>query len=185
MDAIDLLVNRTSHGKLKAPGPSNEQLTTMLKAALRAPDHACLKPWQYLVYEGEEALNWLGDLFAQAKQAQDPNISQEKLDRARSLPLRAPMVIIAVAKIKDHPKVPAVEQIISAGCGVHSMLLAAEAMGLGGYWRSGELNYSADLKRLLELEESDEIAGFLYLGTPEYPKRALKDIDIDDFVEFR
>ncbi|NVJ51283.1 MAG: nitroreductase family protein, partial [Gammaproteobacteria bacterium] len=67
---------------------------------------------------------------------------------------------------QEHPKVPAIEQAISCGCAVHGMLLAAQAMGYGGYWRTGSLAFNQALKAEFGIKASDEIVGFLYLGTP-------------------
>ena len=48
MDALNLLLNRSSHPRLQAPAPEGEELTNIMQAALRAPDHACLSPWRFI-----------------------------------------------------------------------------------------------------------------------------------------
>ena len=44
MDALHLLLNRHSCGRLAEPAPSGEVLDNILKAGLRAPDHGTLTP---------------------------------------------------------------------------------------------------------------------------------------------
>ncbi|MGB1293268.1 MAG: nitroreductase family protein, partial [Pseudoalteromonas sp.] len=91
---------------------------------------------------------------------------EKVINRAKELPFRAPMLIIAIAKYKQHPKVPRIEQVQSAGCAVLAMQQAAFAQGLGGVWRTGYFAQSEGVKEALELTEQDEIVGYLYLGTP-------------------
>ena len=65
MDALTLLQERNSAPKLTEPGPSADQINTLIRAALRAPDHARLRPWRFLLIEGQ-ARHDLGDVFARA-----------------------------------------------------------------------------------------------------------------------
>lgn len=165
MDALDLLINRVSCPQLQAPAPSGEALENMLAAALRAPDHARLRPWEFVLFEGQ-AREQLGELIAASMVEEKPTSTPEELARARGLPLRAPMLIAVVAKLREHPKAPAIEQILSAGCCALNLLLAARAQGFGGIWRTGFPATSPAVKRGLGLADSDEIVGYLYLGTP-------------------
>ncbi len=87
------------------------------------------------------------------------------------------MVITVVAKTKDHPKVPELEQQLAAGCAVMAMQQAAFAQGLGGIWRTGAFAFDSTVNTALGLDGSDQIVGFLYLGTPvvEAPLKATKE----------
>ena len=181
MEPIDLLLSRKSHNKLIAPAPSDSQLDLLFKSALRAPDHALLKPWRYRVYQGS-ALNDLGEMFAQAAQLADTELSQEKLDKLRLKPLRAPMVVIASVIVKEHPKVPVIEQFLSAAAGVQNLLVAAHFEGIGAMWRTGSMAYNKHLMKLLELEQDESIIGFIYLGTETGNKREAKPVSVEDYV---
>jgi nitroreductase len=46
------------------------------------------------------------------------------------------------------------------------MLVAAHALGYGGFWRTGAAAYDDRVKRALGLASEDAIVGFVYLGTP-------------------
>lgn len=161
--ALHLLLNRSSCGLLQAPAPSGDVLEHIFQAGLRAPDHGHLQPFEFLIAEGE-GLSRLGELLADA--AQKDGSPEETVARAKQMPLRAPMVITVVAKVKPHEKVPALEQELAAGCAVMAMQMAAQAQGFGGIWRSGPLMFSRALHDSLGLSERDQIVGFLYLGTP-------------------
>ena len=181
MDAITLLTTRFSSARLTEPAPAGESLAIIQQAALRVPDHGALRPWRFVMFNGKAALAKLGDIFAEAAVEEDPTISNEMLERARQLPLRAPLVIACIAKCVEHSKVPTQEQIQSAACAVMAMQQAAFALGFGGIWRTGAYTQYEFVKQALGLGEDDEIVGFLYLGTAvgEAPNRA--NLDVSDF----
>jgi len=185
VDAESLLTQRYSIGKLQKPAPSEEALQLMWQAALRAPDHAGLTPYRFLVYRTESALTQLGETFLQAKIQSGQQLDEAQREKTRHLPLRAPMMVIAIACLQEHPKVPEIEQIITTGCAVHGMLYALQAKGFAGYWRTGELAFNAELMKLLGLQDNERIVGFLYCGTPMFTKTTLPERDVADFVEFR
>ncbi|QJR82429.1 NAD(P)H nitroreductase [Alteromonas pelagimontana] len=165
MDALELLLHRRSQPRLKAPAPKGEVLENIMQAALRAPDHAALTPWRFIICE-ESGLQKLGALFEQS--AIDNGKSEKEIERAPQLPLRAPMVIVAIAKYTENAKVPRIEQVASASCAVMAMQMAAIAQGFNGIWRSGAYAQCDVVREGLRVGEEDEIVGFLYLGTPAF-----------------
>lgn len=164
MDALELLVNRRSASRLAEPAPTGEQLQNILRAGMRAPDHGTLQPWQFFIVEGEGR-----ERFSQTlEQAAIAAGSDEKaIEKARTSPSRAPMMIVVVAKCEDHPKVPVWEQLLSAGCAVMAMQMAALAQGFNGIWRTGPLIDSPVVRDALDCRAQDKVVGFLYLGTPQ------------------
>lgn len=166
MDALTLLTTRYSSARLTEPAPSGEVLENIKRAALQVPDHGNLRPFRFVIVEGRQPLSRLGDIFAEAAVEDDPAIANEILERARQMPLRAPMVIVCIAKAVQHVKIPLTEQQHSAACAVMAMQQAAFAQGFGGIWRTGAYSQLDFVKQALELGEDDEIVGFLYLGTP-------------------
>jgi len=63
---IDLLLSRRS-GSAKAmtgPGPTPEELQTILRVAARVPDHGKLFPWRFILFEGESRTR-MGELLVQ------------------------------------------------------------------------------------------------------------------------
>jgi nitroreductase len=82
MDAIKLLMERASAVKLQEPGPTQEELDTMLRSALRAPDHGRLRPWRFIVIAGDQRARF-GELLAGTLKAREPGASEEMLARER------------------------------------------------------------------------------------------------------
>ena len=178
MDALTALHTRKASPKLVEPLPTDDELTLIYQAALRAPDHGMLRPWRFLLVKGQ-ARNKLGELFVEAMQPD----TEEKKNKLLKAPLRAPMIIIAVSTITEHPKVPAIEQISSTAAAVQNMSIAAHALGYASIWRTGAVAFSDEVKRGLDLSASDEIVGFLYLGSSTYENLPIPEVKIDDHFE--
>lgn len=166
MDAIELLTTRHSNGKLSDPGPDDAALRVAFEAAARAPDHGTLRPWRVRVIRGE-ARNALGELMANVLQRRQPAASAEDLAKMRGKALRAPLILAVCARIEASPKVPAIEQILAAGCAAHAMLLAFQALGYSAIWRTGDVAYDETTKRAFGLRPGDAVVGLLYVGTPK------------------
>lgn len=165
MDAISALHGRISIATLGQPGPTSEQLDTMLRAAVRAPDHGVLRPWRFIVLQGSER-EALGDIFVQACLRSAPDSDTETLEKMRRAPLRAPMVVVVIAETDPDNRIPLTDQLLAAGAAAQNIMLAAHALGLGGMWRTGDMAKNTLVKERLGFAEKDEIIGFLYLGTP-------------------
>ena len=181
MQALDALLNRVSVPRLLDPAPTAEQREVLFAAAMRAPDHGHLQPWRFLTVEGQ-AREQLGEILAQAALAQDADAPQAVVDKARNGPLRAPLVVVVIAKLQEHVKYPKSEQLLAAGCAAHGILLAAYAQGIGAVWRTGELAYSPQVAQGLGLAEGEEVIAFLYLGTPQKEPRVAEKVDLAEFV---
>lgn len=181
MEALDLLLNRVSVTRLSDPAPTTAQLDIMFRAALRAPDHGQLRPWRFLTIQGE-ARERMGDVMAESLLVRQPEATPEAVQKARKMPLRAPLLVVVIARVVPHPKVPDNEQVLAAGCAAHGLLLAAHAQGLGAVWRTGEFSYDRYLAKALGLEENELMLGFIYLGTPDGKLRTPSELDPAEFV---
>ncbi|NWO06226.1 MAG: nitroreductase family protein [Alteromonadaceae bacterium] len=175
------LMNRASEPRLQAPAPGQEVLDRAFQCAGRAPDHALLRPWRYLVLEGQ-ALNDLGDAFAAACAN---NATEKELEKARNAPFRAPMIIVGIASPRHHPKVPEIEQVLAAGSGLTLLSLALNDAGFGTMWRTGPVAYAGSVHQALGLAENEQIVGFLYTGTITAQKPVVPRPGNEEFVEYR
>ncbi|WP_166261434.1 nitroreductase family protein [Marinobacter salicampi] len=177
---LEAILNRSSEPRLSSPAPDSSQLEDILACAARAPDHALLRPWRYLVIEGA-GLEALGELFVEAADDPDDPLegSREKLLKTAS---RAPMIIVGICSPKQHSKVPFVEQVMSSAVGLGYVLLALESAGFGAVWRTGALAYHPVVHRGLGLGEGEQISGFLYVGSVVSEKSAVPRPDTSTFV---
>ncbi|MBX2849965.1 MAG: NAD(P)H nitroreductase [Acidiferrobacterales bacterium] len=182
MDALTALQERNSVHHLTEPAPSKIQLENIFKAGLRACDHGNLRPWKFLVIDGE-AREKFGELMVKVKSVLDgKQVDDELANKLRRKPLRAPTIVAVVARIVDHQKIPEIEQVMSTAASAQMMMTAAHAQGIGAIWRSGALMFHESMREGLGLRNSDQIVGFIYLGTPKFVK-PLPKLDTKDFIE--
>ena len=104
------------------------------------------------------------------------------LEREQHKALRAPVVIVVVARIKSGDKIPDVEQIVSAGAAAEHIMLAAQALGFGAMWRTGAPAYDERVKEGLRLQADDAIIGFIHIGTPAVVPPELSRPELNDVV---
>jgi nitroreductase len=164
MEALDALLNRVSVPRLEDPAPSAEQREVFFQAALRAPDHGQLRPWRFLTVEGASRER-LGEVLAEAVALKGGEVNAAALDKARAMPLRAPLVVVVIARLQDHFKVPKHEQLQAAACA------------------TGELAYTEHVGKALGLEAGEEVIAFLYVGTPAKAPRTPEKLATADFVK--
>jgi nitroreductase len=181
MDAYDALVTRVSPVEIGEPAPDEATLRKIIAAALRAPDHGRLRPWRFLSVRGDGRLA-LGDAFAAALQRRDPKTSPEAVELERQKPLRGPLLIVAIAHIDENSRIPAVEQLLSAGAAAQNVVLASHALGFGAMWKTGPAAYDAGVKEALGLEASEQIAGLIYVGTVKTPGKTPAPLDPAEYL---
>lgn len=164
--ALDLILNRRSTiaRTMQAPGPTRAQMETILTAGMRVPDHGKLKPWRFIVLEGDERAK-LGELISEALVAEG-TASESVAEKMKGYALQGPTLVIAISSALAHFKIPAWEQHLSAGAACQNMLMAASAMGLAGQWLTGWAAYSPTVARGLGLAQGEHIAGLLFFGSP-------------------
>lgn len=177
---LEVIESRQTLGKLVAPAPSQAEVEQVIRAALSAPDHRRIRPWQFMQLR-DGARNKLGEIFSEClTESGIDDVEQHR--KVLAQPLRAPLIIIAVVKTQTGVKVPVVEQILSMGAAIQNALLMLNAQGYGSIWRSGTLAESPLLKQKLGLAPQDEIAGFIYIGTPAKQLPPRVPLEVSDFL---
>ncbi|MGE3874713.1 MAG: nitroreductase [Parvibaculaceae bacterium] len=165
--AISLLKTRKSASvkAMVAPGPTPEQLKTILEIAVRVPDHGKLTPWRLVLFEGE-ARRKFGEVIKTRWQELHPEHGPDSLAFQAGLFLRAPTVLVIVSKAGPHVKIPEWEQLLSAGALTQNILLAAAALGVGAQWNTDWIAYDPQIMKAMGLTATEKIVGVVYLGTP-------------------
>jgi len=182
MDAIDNILNRVSARRLKEPCPSEDEMTKVYKGALRAPDHAWLRPSSFIQVTGD-GIKKLSKIFEEYAKTV-PDIKNEIITKYKNAPFRAPMIIILVNTAKNHPKVPSIEQKLSTAASAQNILLSLNALGYSGIWRTGKLAFNPFIASKLNLDKNQEILGYLYVGTADGKNKKIPELDIDNFVSY-
>src|SRR5262249_6165480 len=133
---VDFLLTRRSSkaALLTAPGPTPQELETILTIATRVPDHKAVRPWRFIVFEGE-ARAAFGEILAEVCRLEEKELpSPIRLETERGRLLRAPLVITAVSQVRPVSGAPEWEQVLSCGAACFNLCLAANALGYGTSW---------------------------------------------------
>ena len=162
--------------QLTAPGPDAETLERMLRAAVRVPDHGKRVPFRFLRIAGD-ARDALGAALVARTLQRNPGASDAEIEKDRQRFSHAPLVIAVIARLGPDDKIPESERFSSASCVCFALLQAAQAAGFGAQWLTGWPAYDDTILRLLGLDASEKIAGFIHIGTPrmQAPERDRPD----------
>ena len=99
--ALKNILERNSHRNLVDPIPSKDEMEQVYQAALRAPDHAWVRPSSFIQVSGE-GLKKLSDIFVEVAEESFEDVTDEILEKYKNAPFRAPLIVILVSKKKDH-----------------------------------------------------------------------------------
>ena len=180
-EILNTIMYRVSSPRLSAPTPEKQELDIFFRCAVRAPDHGRIRPWRFVVLQGR-ALEDLGAAF----EAAQPEADEAQKLRLRAMPLRAPMIIVTIAKLDpEHKKVPVWEQQVAAGIATQHIQLAAKELGYGSMWRTGPMTESAPVKAFFDLQSGEQIVAFLYVGRVDGEPREADFQSLDEIVEYR
>ena len=183
MQAIEALLRRYSARALSEPAPDDAALGLILQSATHAPDHGRLRPWRFIVIQSDDRAQF-GELLADHLRRTKGAASDEALERERQKAFRAPLIVVVAAILTTDGKIPAIEQILSAGSAAQNMLHAALALGFNAVWKTGGAAYDQQVKTALGLDSKDAIVGFLYVGTDVEGPGSLPRPDWREFVRF-
>ena len=181
-ETVELLKKRRSVAPhlLVDPGPTPEEIETLLTIAARVPDHGRLTPWRFLVID-REAGRRIGETIAKAFRADNPGAGAETEAFERNRLARAPLVIGVVSRAAPHVKIPDWEQVLSAGAAAMSLVVAANALGFATSWITEWYAFDRRVLDALGLAPDERVAGFVHIGRAkespaERPRPVLADV---------
>lgn len=155
--------------QMSGPGPSDEELQTMIGIACRVPDHGKLSPWRFIRYAPNYCRR-LGEICLERALERDPALNAEMREFEVTRFTRVPVVICIVSRPQDHPKIPHWEQILSSGAAAMNLLIAANALGFDAQWITEWVAYDEKIAPALGLRPGEKIAGLVSIGTRTLPK---------------
>ncbi|MBX9457140.1 MAG: nitroreductase [Rhizobium sp.] len=167
---IDYLKTRRSMPafQMKEPGPTRQEIEEILTLASRVPDHGKLAPWRFIVMTGQARQRVTMELASIAK-ADKPDLSAEMIQVEESRFTRAPVVITVVSRAAPHAKIPEWEQVMSAGAVCLNVVMAANALGYVSNWLTEWMAFDERAHRILGVEPGEKVAGFIHIGSTDFP----------------
>lgn len=186
--ALEALRSRRSVAalQLREPGPSETEIDAALDVALRAPDHGALRPWRFVLIRGGARAR-LSELFVRRMLERDPAVPASKLEKARTMPLTAALVIAVGARILREHRIPEIEQLLAAGAGIMNLLNAFHVQGYGAILLTGANAYDREIAAQLGFGPEERCLGFLYVGSidmaspTQTPQRAQRSVCVREW----
>ncbi len=165
---LDFMLSRRSApiDEMTGPGPSDEEIATMLQVATRVPDHGRLAPWRFILYRGESRER-VGEMLAELAEKREGPLPELRLEKERTRFSRAPLVIGVVSVPQDNPKIPQWEMLLSGAAAAMNLVIAANALGYRTNWISNWYAEDAEGRRLLGLAPHESAIGFIHIGRHE------------------
>lgn len=167
--ALAFLQNRRSRSAktMALPIPSSAEVTRILAAAVRVPDHGKLEPWRFVVIEGA-AMARLANLAEDHAKAN--GYDEEKIAKGRGQFDLGLLAVVVISSPKPSEKIPVIEQTLSAGAVCLGILNAAEAAGWGANWLSGWPSHDRGfIETAFGLSASETVAGIVHIATETNP----------------
>ncbi|WP_118185376.1 nitroreductase family protein [Paraburkholderia phosphatilytica] len=182
---LQSLLSRQSHWPLTDPAPTDDELALIFDAALRAPDHARLRPWRFVLVRGD-ARDALGQILVDVAAARCPDDPPGAHEHRRQRAHAAPLIVALGAAVDAGSHVPEVEQLLSMGAATMNVLNAIHALGYGAFWATGADAYDAHLHRALGFRATERLLGFLFVGSPpddaKHAKRADRNAHVREWT---
>lgn len=182
---LDFLRTRRSNlAKAMAdPGPDADQIASILQIGTRVPDHRKLAPWTLKLFQGEARASF-GTHLAAAYQADNPDHPEDRVTFEAERFLRAPLVIAVISTPKNCVRgTPVWEQQLSAGAVCMMLCLAAQATGFGAQWLTEWYAYDPRIHAALGMGDADQVAGFIYIGTPTQMSQPRVRPDLNEVIQ--
>jgi nitroreductase len=176
MDALEAIQRRTSVRRFRPDPVARETIARLLECAVRAPNHKLTEPWRFAVLTGEARARF-AEIRGQhrLKRWTDPTSPEAVAggERIRREALETPAFIV-VMTATNADDITREEDYAAAMMAIGNLMIAAEALGLGTYLRTGGIMREPALAELVGLPDGFRVVGVLSLGYPaeqETPRR--------------
>jgi nitroreductase len=126
----------------------------------------------------------LAEAFALALIDRSPSATTEQIEAAREKAHRSPLLMLAIARLTSdlEPEIPDVERLVSLGCALQNLQLAAHAMGLGSGLTSGQAMTSLPMRSLFQLGDNEQAVCFVSVGAVDKRKPSRMRPSLDRVV---
>lgn len=167
--------------RLDAPGPDDAVLRRILEAAAHAPDHRRLRPWRFILVPSHRRAA-LGGVFADTLAAREPESSEEARAAAFGKAFHAPCLIVAVfCNDPSVSTVPLEEKLVSLGCAIQNVLMAAQAEHFASGLASGDSLQATAMRGLLGLGPHEQAICFIGIGSAERATKPCVRPELDKY----
>jgi nitroreductase len=168
MDALDAIERRTSVRRFRPDPIPRKTIERLLDAAVRAPNHKLTQPWRFAVLTGD-AIGRFAVLRARhrVKRYADPDSDEARAaaEKIRQETAETPAIVIVMCTVSDD-EIRREEDYAATMMAIANLMIAAEALGLGTYLRTGGIMSDPGVMSLAEADHGTRIVGVVMLGIP-------------------
>jgi nitroreductase len=172
-DFFELVHRQRAHRRFSAEPVSDDDIATILDAAVHAPSAENKQPWEFVVVRDQALRDGILDLAEKAWEGGGRDFSAARIpehlladvDQAFSHGgfRTAPVIIVVAADIERGLEVTVPSSIFPA---VQNLLIAATALGLGSALTSLSLGFSREIQELLDMPAHVVPQAVIPLGHP-------------------
>ena len=163
LSVLNAIYKRRSIREFTEKEISSEQLYEIVKAGIWAPSGLNNQPWRFVII-------------------QDPEIKEQVAHQTHyGHIVRDANALIAVYLSKDD-MYDTVKDIQSAGACIQNVLLAAEALDLGGVWLGQILKNKLEVNKILGLTDNFDLMAVVALGHPSHRNQKSRRKDVSDLL---
>lgn len=163
---LQTIRDRRSQKTFTSAPVSEDDIRTLLDAAVLAPNHKMTQPWRFAVL-GRLARKQYGDIKADVRVSEitDPAVAAEKRAKIVAETEGVPAVIVVMQKLEGdaHRKREDYAAIFMA---IQNMLLVATAMDLGSKVHTGDVLNSPRMRELVQADAEEQLVAIIHLGEP-------------------
>lgn len=188
MNAVDAIQRRISVRRFRPDPVPRETIARLLDCAVRAPNHKLTEPWRFAVLTGA-ARSRLAELRAAHRLQRyiDPASAEARAaaEKIRRETEETPAFIIVMCAVNPD-ELTREEDYAAAMMATANMMIAAEALGLGTYLKTGGIMRDPGVATLAGLEDGHRVVGIVSLGYPaaeEPPRRRRPAAELTRWIE--
>lgn len=134
---------------------------------MRTPDHGKLAPWRFIIVESDQR-DALAALLTTAYRGQRPAAGRLEIEATDHFARQAPTLVVVLFSPVPDSHIPLWEQQLSVGAACMNLLHATHAMGFSASWLTGWATYDDSVRSAFGAP-GEQIAGFIFIGTPGRP----------------
>ncbi len=168
MDAFEAIGRRVSARQFRADPVERHIIERLLDSAVRAPNHKLTEPWRFVVLTGRPRDQYAAIRGAhRRKRFTDPDSAEAEAAAAKAQreAQATPAFVIATCAVNDD-ELTREEDYGATMMALQNLMVAAEALGLGTYLRTGGIMREPVLETLIGLDPGRRVVGIVSLGYP-------------------
>ena len=163
----EIIKNRRNTKEFLEKNVPRELIEFLLECGIWAPNHRNTEPWRFFVVDRESKVR--KDIAQGMIDLREKILGKELSDNQKTsiqTQINGIPVIIFVLSVVDANDEITEENYAATCCAIQNMQLAAESVGLGIGWSTGNIAKIETLNRMISQEIDLKMAGVLSVGYP-------------------